>query len=679
MFRRGRIVVAMALTLGVVDASLAGEASRLRLVPFPKQVNLRQGVFPLEGKSALEGPGRMVRLFGEMIGAELQRAGLPEPVLHDAGEDAHWVRLSASPGGKQPEYHFRDQPTPEDYTLEIQPEAIVCGAPGDAGLFYGVQTLCQLIRANRRDQGLPCAVIRDWPSLRWRCYQDDLTRGPSSTLDTLKLEVALGAYLKMNLFTYYMEYQYAFKKHPIIGPKDGSLTPEDLSALVGYAKRLQVDILGNQQSFGHFTRILQHPEYAHLRETPDVLCPVKEETYQLLDDLYSEVCPILPFEMFNACCDETYGLGKGPAKDLVEKLGSGNVYVGHIRRVYDLLKGKYKKRMMMWGDIILEHPLNLPQVPKDIVMLTFGYTPRGNFEDQIIPFARSGYGFFVCPGISNWSRILPDFGTASINIRHFVRDGAKHGALGMLNTAWEDDGESLQGYKWHGYAWGAECAWNASTTAPEDFNRRIGAVLFGEEGDHFGRAIELLAQTHRLPDMDGMYNKRFWLNDFKPRESAAATRASAERLLGIVRPAREHLKACKKEATVNAKLLDYFLFGAERIELIGQRMLDGLQAAEAYTEAYHCAREDKEKARSLLAKAEKLVHDNRDAYEALGRKFERLWLDESKPYALDWTMDRYAGVAEWYDGLAQKLAEARTAMEAGKPLPQPKELGLDLP
>ena len=55
-----------------------------------------------------------------------------------------------------------------------------------------------------------------------------------------------------------------------------------------------MDILGNQQSFGHWGRILKHPEFESLRETPDVLCPTNEATYQLLDDMYSEVCPLLP-------------------------------------------------------------------------------------------------------------------------------------------------------------------------------------------------------------------------------------------------------------------------------------------------------------------------------------------------------------------------------------------------
>ena len=215
----------------------------------------------------------------------------------------------------------------------------------------------------------------------------------------------------------------------------------------------------------------------------------------------------------------------------------------------------------MWGDIILQHPDKLDQIPKDTVMLTWGYGPQASFEDQILPFKQSGYEFFVCPGINNWSRILPDFAATTTNIQNFVRDGAKHGALGMLNTAWEDDGEALQGYKWHGYAWGAECAWNASQTSPQDFNRRLGGVLFGEPGDHSREAIELLSQTHRLPGMGNMLNARFWQNDFMPRQSPTATRKSAGRLLEIVGPAIEHLQACRRDAVVNAELLDAFLLG----------------------------------------------------------------------------------------------------------------------
>ncbi len=609
---------------------------------------------------------------GDLVRQEMERVGLTTPLLvqwTDADRPA--LRLAAATGGKVLDVNLPATGTEEGYALAVEPDAIRIVAATEAGLFHGIETLCQLIRANREGNRIPCLTIRDWPSLRWRCFQDDLTRGPSTRPDVLLRQLELGAFFKHNLFTYYMEYQYAWKKHPSLGPPDGSLSPEALKWLVEYGRDVHVDILGNQQSFGHFGRILQHPEYAPLRETADVLCPVQEGSYQLLDDLYSEVVPLLPLPFFNVCCDETYGLGEGPSKDLARQIGVGGVYARHLRRIHDLLKDKYGKRMMMWGDIILQHPDHLKEIPKDTIMLTWGYDPRKSFEGQILPFAQSGYDFFVCPGVNNWSRILPDFGATLVNIRNFVRDGVKHGALGMLNTAWDDDGENFNAPSWHGYAWGAECAWNASTTTPDNFNRRIGAVLFGEPGDHFGQAIELLAQTHRLPGMRGMNNARFWQLDL---EAPPANVATATRLLALVRPAIDHLLACQHEATANADLLDYFLFGARRMEQIGQRILDTIEAAKAYQDAGELP---PAQAGLHVEKAVAIIQKLRDAHAALGRQFTQLWLGENNPYALDWTMRRYEKAVSTYQALLTRLAAARVAAYSGKAIPTAHEIGLE--
>ena len=664
-------LVVVGLVFGGTHSLRAQKASELRLVPFPKDVRIEQGAFGLDRRLVIDVPRKASSRMGRLISLELTRAGFPSPRLRTVDTDTNRIRLaveSTHKDDKASRSGFREGATEEDYALEVRPEEIVCTAPGKAGLYYGVQTLLQMIRANRQGDGIPCLTIRDWPSLRWRCFQDDMTRGPSSKLDTLKFEVATGAHLKMNLFTYYMEYQYAFKKHPLIGPKDGSLEPDDLKALVEYSKPMHVDILGNQQSFGHFWHILSHDKYAHLRESPELLCPVMEGSYELLDDLYSEVCPLLPFPWFNVCCDETWDLGKGPSKKLADEIGVGGVYVRHIRRVHDLLKDKYGKRMMMWGDIILQHPDRLDEVPKDTIMLTWGYGAKPSFESQIRPFAESGYEFFVCPGINNWNRILPDFGVTTTNIHNFVRDGTKLGAIGMLNTAWEDDGEALNGYKWHGYAWGAECAWTGSATTPENFNARIGAVLFGEKGGHFGQAVGLLSQTHRLAGMQGMNNRRFWKDDFAPSEDPATAANSAGRLLDIVRPAIEHLEVCKKEATTNGHLLDYFILGARRMEFIGRRMLAGLEARRACAEAAELPAAE---ALPLVEKAEALVVRTGQTNDTLGRRFAQLWLAESKPYRLDETLDRYREATKRYEDLAARLAAVKKELKAGKTVPMP--------
>ena len=657
------------------------DTSSLRLVPFPKKVEATPGTFALTGRRAMEfevpsdDAEAMVRLLGE----EFKRAGLRAPKARLGAANDLVFRLhqagSADVGLHVPV--LGEGVLAEGYALDVGEHGIVCVGKDPAGLFHGLQTVCQLVRANRGEgNALPCMSIQDWPSLRWRCFQDDMTRGPSSTLETLKVESGLGASLKFNLMTFYMEYQYAFSKHPQIGPTNGSLTPGDLAKLVEYTKPLHLDILGNQQSFGHFGAILKHPEFAALRETADVLTPVREETYQLLDDLYSEVCPVLPFPWFNVCCDETDGLGAGPSKDLASRIGVGGVYVQHIRRVHDLLRDRHGKRMMMWGDIILQHPDKLSEIPKDTIMLTWGYDARASFEDQIVPFARSGYEFFVCPGVNNWSRILPDFGVAVTNIQNFVRDGIKHGALGMINTDWEDDGEAINASKWHADAWAAECAWNASTTSLEAFNRRAGAVLFGERGDHFGRAVELLTKTHPMPGMKGMMNGRFWDNDFAPRSAPATILNTASNLLSVVRPALEQLEACRKEARCNQAILDAMIFGAQRMERMAQRQLDGLKATELYQQAYAAGGQGLQ---PKLREVERLVRVNQDAQIAFGRRFAELWLAESKPYALDWTLRRYTNSVAGYDALLSKIQGARKEASAGRPLPAPEDVGLALP
>ena len=658
------------LCLAPTAAWGAEDAASLRLVPFPKQVTLEAGQFALDRPLTLEAPPEVRATAARLVGEEFERAGFRPPATRASDDTELVVRLSAAGHVAAPAVAFRDGATGEDYHLRVQPDGVTLRARAAAGLLVGVATLVQLIRANRRDGAIPCLAVDDWPSLRWRAFQDDLTRGPSTKLAQLERDAARGAMLKLNVFTYYMQHQFAFTRHPIIGPLGGSLTPDELAALVEFARPLGVHVMGNQQSFAHMQHTLAHEAYAHLREDPRTLSPVREETYRLLDDLYADVLPLLEFDFFNVCCDETWGLGtKGPSKALAERIGPGGVYVRHVRRVYDLVHGKYGKRMMMWGDIILKHPDQLDEIPKDVIMLTWGYRPRESFEDQIVPFAESGYDFFVCPGVNNWRRVLPDFPAAVTNIHHFVRDGARHGALGVLITSWDDDGENLNAPNWHGFAWGAECAWNASATDYDDFRRRVGAVLFGETGDHFGKAVELLSD----PRLAGMTTRTFWGDDSAPTVPSDARKPALQRL-DLARRAITHLEACRREATVEADLLDAFLFGARRLELYNQRIIDRLDAVAAYDEASQLA---PARAAARVQAAAEAIRRTRDTYAALKDEWQRLWLRENKPYALDGSLRRYEQAVARYDRALEHLAAAARAAQEGKPLPPAQWQPLD--
>ncbi|MBE3070430.1 MAG: hypothetical protein IMZ66_09375, partial [Planctomycetes bacterium] len=161
---RGRVlVIAVALVAAAsvvgaspVAAAPADDAAALRLVPFPKEVSLRPGLFALDRRLVLEVPADIAETVGRLLAEELRRAGLPEPEVRGLGGEASWWRLSAEPGSGPPTLGLRDGATPEDYALEVGPDAVACRAAGRAGLLYGVQTLRQLVRANRSGTALAC-------------------------------------------------------------------------------------------------------------------------------------------------------------------------------------------------------------------------------------------------------------------------------------------------------------------------------------------------------------------------------------------------------------------------------------------------------------------------------------------------------------------------------------------
>jgi len=673
-----RYLVILTLLSLLPCPALALQPRDLRLVPFPKEVTLERGRLALtpDLRLSVVAGGGSEQAARDLAAAVGLCAGFRPPLAVLPGEGAPWTLTLAKPGVRLPAPGAVPEQA-EGYALQVTPAGVVVRGRDVAGLTWGIQTLRQLVIANLQGRALPCLRIRDWPALAWRGFQDDITRGRSSLLSTLQREVRTSSLLKLNYFTYYLEHQYEFAGHPVIGPAGGSLTPAELRALVGYGRRYGTPIVGCQQSFGHFWHILKHPEYAALREGNDCLNPLAEGAYRLLDDMYGAQIPLLETPLFNVCCDETVELGTGPAKALAAEIGVGGVYARHMQRVHDLVTGKYGKRMMMWGDIISQHPEHLGEIPKDTIMLSWGYQAADTFEPVIMPLKQAGFDFFVCPGVSNWSRILPDYAVALVNIHNYVRDGVRLGAMGMLNTSWVDDGESLAGYNWYGMAWGAECAWTGSTTSVADFNRRLGAVLFGERGDHFGRAIALLAKTHTLPGYSYMFNTRFWQGDWAdlPVDREAATR-QARALLAVVEPALAHLEAARREARVEPEQIAYTMVGAERMRLMATRWLDLLAAAEAYQRA----REARNPRSALphLRQARDLLAGICGRHRALQQEYRRLWLLENRPYALDWVMDRYdrmiAAYREIQAGVERAIAEA----EAGRPLPDPASLRLRL-
>jgi hypothetical protein len=658
------------LTLVIISTANAAPQTQpstqpLRLIPTPQSVQLTGGRFKIGVKLSVAKDIDIPDEWREQV-AVLHKQ-IDEELSNDLGVRVSDVVLGGCQrenfieGAKQ---HLDGRALPdfaadEGYGLEVGADGVVVVAPTPAGLFYGVQTLKQLIRANADPDGsIPCCRIVDWPGMRYRAWQDDISRGPIPTMDFLKREIRQLSEMKYNAMTLYTEHVFKLKKHPDIAPADG-ISADQIKELVAYAKPYHVEVIGNFQSFGHFKNILATPGYEFLGDDDWSLSPAKEESYKFLADAYAEVAPAYESKLFNINCDEV-SIGKGATKDMVEKMGLGGVYAYHINRIVDLLK-PYNNTAMMWGDIATQHQEIVPKLPKDLIVLSWGYGAEKSFDKAIEPFTKIGLRFWVCPGVSNWNRVYPDFQTATVNIANYVRDGVKSGAMGMLNTTWDDDGETLFGYHWYPLAWGAEVAWNPPAESARlairglsddqriaEFNDSFDGCFYGIDAS-VSDALWQLSSLRKNPSTGDLRDQAFWRDNFRIRADDAPAladvnlqrlRSDADHLLAV-------LQSLKREARLNQDTIDDAIFAARRLVLFAQR-----------EQLLNRIREVASRGELIGPRARQELSELADQVRQLKETYSKLWSSENRPWWLDKVLAKY-------DQLAQRLLDTPMRVAIG--------------
>ena len=125
----------------------------------------------------------------------------------------------------------------EGYVLVADAGRVTIVGASSAGVFYGVQTLKQLVEGRGGAAFLRGAVIRDWPAMRWRGFHDDLSRGPVPTLEFQKRQIRTFAAYKLNIYSPYFEHTLSYAANPLIAPPGGAMTRADVRVLVAYARR----------------------------------------------------------------------------------------------------------------------------------------------------------------------------------------------------------------------------------------------------------------------------------------------------------------------------------------------------------------------------------------------------------------------------------------------------------
>ncbi len=710
----------------------------LKLIPFPREVGavadqaLSHGVRVVcHGCAA----GSEDQFAAEDLASSIEAHAIP--VGARGGFEIELVRLAEHPVAS-----FTAEMRPEGYVISATAGRLtVVGATAE-GVFYGAQTVKQMIQGNGPGAILHAAEIRDWPAMKYRGLDDDLSRGPITTLEFQKRLIRTLAAYKVNLYSPYFEHTQQYASNPLMAPP-GSVTAVEAAELVAYAKPYHVTIVPEQEAFGHLHHNLTWEQYQPLAETPHgaVLAPGQPGSIALITQMFTELAALYPGPFLHIGADETVDLGLGQTKADVDSRGLAAVYLDFLQRIAAALKPLHR-RLLFWGDIAQDSPdllKTLPQTFKDsTIAIAWVYNPEARGYDRFLtPFSKAGFETWVAPSVNNFRKVYPDNNLALANIQRFTADGQRLGSTGQLNTIWNDDGEGLFNQDWYGILFGAAAAWQKGEASIPAFQNSYAQVFHGDATGALNEAQKEMMLAHAVlkneaKEGDGS-NSIFWLDPMSQdgmrigtqvRPYAHDLRLHAERALTLIAQARaaapvmvrvertaepaESGEAGGSDGTAGSAraagydpahtypqgasslreedAIDALELGARRMDLIGLKFQLTEEIAEGYQRAYAMQNGTDKKQRAAVASElsdingiNGRIQDIIDTYSLLRDLYEQAWYRSNRAYGLRPVLEHYDYTIGIWLARSDKLRSAQRQWSDIHTLPLASELGLPMP
>jgi hexosaminidase len=381
------------LLLTLIASTL--EAQSVSVIPRPVTQEMKEGDFLFKpGMTILADPGVVAeaRLFARTLAPALGftpevRASRPGPAPH--------VEMKLDPS--------LEKLGEEGYRLEISPKRILLKAPKAAGIFYGTQTLRQLLpvqiyraaKTEATEWSVPCLLIEDRPRFKWRGAMLDVSRH-FMPKEFVKKYIDLLAIHKMNSFQWHLTddpgWRIEIKKYPRltevgswreaspVGPIDevrankktdgkphfGFYTQEDIREIVAYARERHINVVPEVEMPGHSQAVVAaYPELGSLGKPVPVLfnydladqLNMDESTIQFMFDVLSEVIALFPSRYVHVGGDEVepkFWQQSARVQARMKELGVSNEkdLQGYFtRRLDDFLTGK-GRQLIGWDEIL---------------------------------------------------------------------------------------------------------------------------------------------------------------------------------------------------------------------------------------------------------------------------------------------------------------------------------------
>lgn len=415
-------------------------------------------------------------------------------------------------------------PSAEGYMLQIQNGNVHITATGQAGIFYGCQTLVQLLE-DARDQNIPIPAVKitDYPELAYRGVHIDIKHHVDAGNYYYQVIDRL-AQVKVNAIIFEFEDKLRYQKAPVVAARH-AISIEEFAAISRYAHERNIEISPLIQGLGHASFILKHEQYKSLRDNPasdwsfDALNP---ETYTVQFALYDDAIAATPHGKYlHVGGDEVGGLGMS---ELAKKSGKKplELQMYWLNKVCEYAR-EHNRIPIFWDDMLfkiagLYSTTGNPKIPEDTVVSLWnanesklseniGLFPkdciymRWNYESPAILGNKKAIDWYKSHQLkvmaataaqTRWT-MLPRQHSNFTSIKAFTQIATEKKMAGILCTIWEDSSPHFE-TMWRGIYHSASLSWNYTdlqvAEASATFRHRFYAPALSNEKYEFQDLLE---------------------------------------------------------------------------------------------------------------------------------------------------------------------------------------------
>lgn len=454
------LLLLAALLVGAVSPLYPAE--HRPLLPRPQQIQYGTRQVPVRGLG-IRLPADSTaedRFSAATLSACLSERAV-EPIPVSAGEASDRLIILKRTGEGSALPVPGEQPGPESresYWLKVTPAGIELRAGSGAGLFYGTETMCELVEGYAAMAVLPEVEIHDWPALAYRGTMVDMSHGPLPTGDEIKRQLDFLARWKGNQYYFYNEASIELKGYPLLNPT-GRFSQDEIRRIVEYGRERHIDVVPCLELYGHLHDLFRVEKYSDLSDVPHgtEFDPRNPKVMALLTNWANQYARLFPSPFVHIGFDETFQI------EIAAKESGGaaaKLFLEQLERVRGLFQ-QQGKTVMAWGDIMVKYPEIVSELPPGLIAVAWEYDPgpEEHYQHWLGPLAAHHVPHLIATGVTSWNSLAPDFIRSFDNIDTFLAAGRKSGAEGLMNTVWTDDGQMLMRMTWPGMAYGAAAAW----------------------------------------------------------------------------------------------------------------------------------------------------------------------------------------------------------------------------